>query len=176
MPTSRLPLAAVIAATCLLVTTACTAAPAPSPTPSPTPSESSSATTGTMTGTLTFANGSLPPPGHYELDLEVTADEFTLTWYGYDDEVGHVSGVPIDLPGALTILDESGLLAGDDDTGGCDGGASARLDLEVDGQRIRSEAGTCGGEGGAGDVRAAIEAIAGADAVSGAVEDVKASS
>ena len=163
MTTPRLPFA-VVAAACLVLATAC--APA---TPSPEESEAASA----MTGTLTFSNGSLPPPGHYELELELTAETYTLTWSGYDDEVGSATGVPIDVPGAVAILDEAGLLAGDDDTGDCVGGSTADIDIEVDEERISSSAGTCGGEGGAGDVRDAIEAVTGADAVSDAVAQVK---
>ena len=78
-----------------------------------------------------------------------------------DDEVGRTTGTPVDLDAASEILDGSGLLEGDDDTGGCTGGAQAEVDLVVDGDKVRTSGGSCGGEGGAGDVADAIRAIAG---------------
>lgn len=126
-----------------------------------------------MTGTLRYETGSVPPPYHYELTLELTAEEFTLVWSGYDDEVGRTTGTPVDLDAAREILDASGLLEGDDDSGGCTGGAQAQVDLVVDGHEVRSSGGTCGGEGGAGDVADAIRALAGDDVVDAALNDVE---
>lgn len=126
-----------------------------------------------MTGTLRYEKGSVPPPYHYELTLELTADEFTLVWSGYGDEVGRTTGTPVDLGAAREILDGSGLLEGDDDTDGCTGGAQAEVDLVVDGDEVRTTGGTCGGEGGAGDVADAIRAVAGDDVVDDAIDEVE---
>lgn len=126
-----------------------------------------------MTGTLTYSNGSVPPPWHHRLELEVTEEEFTLTWSGYDDEVGRATGVPLDLPGAQEILDSAGVLTGECEDDGRVGGPSADVDLTVDGTTIQSDVVACDGGGGAKDVLAAIMAIAGSDVVAGAVDDVE---
>lgn len=127
-----------------------------------------------LTGALEYQTGSVPPPYHYELTLELTAEEYTLSWAGYDDEVGRTAGTPLDPDAALEILDASGLLEGDDENTGCDGGSQAQVDVEVDGERIRAEGGTCGGDGSADDVEEAIVAIVGEDVVTAAVDEVAA--
>lgn len=126
-----------------------------------------------MTGTLTYANGSVPPPWHHQLELEITGDDFTLTWSGYDDEIGRVTGTPLDLPRAQAILDEAGVLTGDCSDDGSVGGSYAQVDLVVDGTTIQSAFTACESGGGAEDVLAAIQAIAGVDVVSQAVDDVE---
>ncbi|ACZ21173.1 hypothetical protein Sked_12310 [Sanguibacter keddieii DSM 10542] len=126
-----------------------------------------------LTGTLRYQLGSVPPPYHYELTLDLTADEYTFSWSGYGDEVGRTTGTPLDHEGALEILDASGLLEGDDDTAGCGGGAQAQIDVEVDGKAVQTRGGTCGGEGAADDVEEAIVAVVGADTVAAAVQEVE---
>lgn len=174
MTAPRLTFALLSLTACLLATTACTSAsPADLASKVSTGVGSSDAPDASMTGTLTYANGSVPPPGHHRLDLEITGDEFTLTWSGYDDEVGRTTGVPLDLPGAQEILDNAGVLTGECEDDGRVGGPSADVDLTVDGTTIQSDVVACEGGGGAGDVLAAIQAIAGADVVSGALADVE---
>ena len=183
--TARLPLRAcplVVAA--LLTLSACTSS-APSPDtwtwgsadgPADPGEETVTSTTGgqvDLTGTLRYQLGSVPPPHHYELTLDLTADEYTLSWSGYGDEVGRSTGTPLDLAGALQVLDASGLLEGDDDTAGCGGGPQAQVDVLVDGKAVQTRGGTCGGEGAADDVEEAIVAVVGADAVAAAVQEVE---
>ena len=127
-----------------------------------------------FTGTLEFQTGSVPPPYHYELTLELTADEYTFSWSGYDDEVGRATGAPLDPDAALEILDASGLLEGDDDDTDCVGGPQAQLDVEVDGEDIRTEGATCGDDGSAREVKEAIVAIVGEDVVTAAIDEVAA--
>lgn len=157
-------LVSMLAVTCGVVLSGCSGSSDPEP--------GSSA----MTGTLRYETGSVPPPYHYELTLELADDEFTLVWSGYDDEVGRTTGTPVDLDSAREILDGSGLLEGDDDTGDCTGGAQAEVDLVVDDDDVRTSGGTCGGEGGAGDVADAIRAVAGDDVVDDAIDEVESAS
>lgn len=183
--TARIPLRAsplVVAA--LLTLSACTSS-APSPDtwtwgstdgPADPGEETVTSTTGgqvDLTGTLRYQLGSVPPPYHYELTLELTDDEYTFSWSGYGDEVGRSTGTPLDPDGALEILDGSGLLEGDDDTDGCGGGPQAQIDVVVDGRDVQTRGGTCGGEGAADDVEEAIVAIVGSDAVAAAVQEVE---
>ena len=183
--TARLPLrAAPLVVAALLTLSACTSS-APSPDtwtwgsadgPADPGEETVTSTTGgqvDLTGTLRYQLGSVPPPHHYELTLDLTADEYTLSWSGYGDEVGRSTGTPLDLAGALQVLDASGLLEGDDDTAGCGGGPQAQVDVLVDGKAVQTRGGTCGGEGAADDVEEAIVAIVGADAVAAAVQEVE---
>lgn len=153
----------------VLALSACSGSPDPDPTSTPTASSEEAG----LTGTLEYETGSVPPPYHYSLTLEVTEEQFTLVWSGYDEEVGRTTGTPLDLEAARDLLAGSGLLEGDDDTDGCVGGAQARLDLVVDGDEVQTRGGSCGGQGGAGEVADAIRAIAGDAVVDDAIAEVE---